>query len=111
MRVTRRKPFIVDEVLEKLRDTLFSLNFAKRKGEPALAAFSSWCGGTESLTVVLLLTWDINDYKRMAKLLQQKLNAALRPYGLQGFVVNETLQVSGLACTVSRIANDAETLA
>lgn len=104
VRLTRYKPFIIDELMEKFCDTLVSLSFAKRANEPVLANYSAWCGSDQVLTVVLQLTWDVVDFKRLAKLLQQKLNTALHPYGLRGFVVGESLQGSGMACKVSRVS-------
>ena len=101
---TRRKAFIIDEVLEKLRDTLVSLTIASRVNHPDLAPFSISASQPEKLIIVLLLTWDITDFKRLAKLLQQKLTTALQPYGLQGLVVNELMPVPGLDCTISRTA-------
>ena len=102
--VSRKKAFIVDEVLEKLRDTLVSLTFASRVNHPDLTAFSVSASQPEKLTIVLLLTWDITDFKRFARLLQQKLTTALQPYGLQGLVVNELMPVPGLDYTISRTA-------
>lgn len=99
----RRKPYIIDEVIEKIRDTLVALNFAQRAQDPALLPHA-WCGSAQPLTVVLLLSWDVRDFKRFAGRLQQKLTTALLPYGLTGFVVNEhALQDTGVPCTVSRI--------
>jgi len=99
----RRKPFIIDEVIEKMRDTLVALNFAQRAQDPALLPHA-WCGSAQPMTVVLLLTWDVPDFRRFARLLQQKLTSALLPYGLSGFVVNEhALRDIGVLCTASRI--------
>lgn len=104
VRADRRKPFIIDEVIEKMRDTLVALNFAQRQQDPALLLHATWCGSSQPLTVVLLLTWDIPDFRRFARLLQQKLTTALLPYSLTGFVVNEhALQDTGVPCAVSRI--------
>ncbi|MDQ3058948.1 MAG: hypothetical protein M3R45_05425 [Pseudomonadota bacterium] len=104
VRINRCKPFIIDEVIEKMRDTLVALNFAQRAQDPALLAHAPWCGSALPLTVVLLLTWDVRDFKRFARLLQQKLTSALLPYGLNGFVVNETaVRRIGIPCSVSRI--------
>ena len=101
--VTRKKLYIVDEILEKLRDTLFSVSIASRENHTALAAFWHPVSKPEKLTIVLLLTWDIADFKRFARLLHQKLTMALQPYGLQGLVVNELTPVPGLNCIISRI--------
>jgi hypothetical protein len=103
IKVSRKKPFIVDEVIEKLRDTLVCLNFAKYENEPDLLPYANWFESKNPPTVILFLTWDIDDFKRIAKFLTQKLNTALQPYGLEGFVVNEYAK-TGLNYSVSRIA-------
>jgi len=99
--VSRAKPLIIDEVIEKLRSTLVSVLAAQRQGEAQLQPYAAACNPGTPLNVVLWLTWDITDFGRLAQRLQQKLNSALRPYGLQGLVVN-TPPV-GLDCQVSRI--------
>ncbi|MCX7256052.1 MAG: hypothetical protein NTZ64_04770 [Polaromonas sp.] len=99
----RRKPFVIDEVIEKMRDTLVALNFAQRAQDRALEPHA-WCGSAQPLTVVLLLTWDAPDFRRLAGRLQQKLTSALLPYGLSGFVVSEhQLRDIGVPCSTSRI--------
>ena len=104
VRINRCKPFIIHEVIEKMRDTLVALNFAHRAQDPALLSHAAWCGSAQSLTIVLLLTWDVPDFRRFAGRLQQKLTTALLPYGLSGFVVNEhALRDIGVPCAVSRI--------
>ncbi|SFL11221.1 hypothetical protein [Azotobacter beijerinckii] len=101
VRAARSKPFIIDEVIEKLRSTLVSVLAAQRQGEAELQPYVAACNQGVPLNVVLLLTWNITDFRRLAQRLQQKLNSALLPYGLQGLVVN-TPPV-GLGCQVSRI--------
>ena len=104
VRINRCKPFIIDEVIEKMRDTLVALNFAQRAQHAALRPHAAWCGSAQPLTIVLLLTWDVPDFRRFAGRLQQKLTTALLPYGLSGFVVNEhALRDIGVPCVVSRI--------
>lgn len=103
VRINRCKPFIIDEVIEKMRDTLVALNFAQRAQDPALLPHA-WCGSAQPMTVVLLLSWDAPDFRRLAGRLQQKLTTALLPYGLSGFVVNEhALRDIGVPCSTSRI--------
>lgn len=104
VKVARKKPFIIDEIIEKLRDTLVCLNFAKYENESSLSLYSNWFDSKQPPIVVLFLTWNINDFKRIAKFLTQKLNTALLPYGLEGIVVNEH-ERTGLNYTVSRIAS------
>jgi len=103
VQVARRKPFIVDEIEEKLRDTLAALTIAQREGEPELAGFYAAQAPSPTLRVVLLLTWNQRDFKRLASRLQTRLERALAPYGIQGFVVNELNPGDvGLQCRVVR---------
>ena len=99
----RAKPFIIDELIEKLRSTLVSVLAAKRQGEAELQPYVAVFDQGMPFSVILLLTWDIADFNRLAQRLQQKLNRVLLPYGLQGLVVNDLGRVTGLACQVSRI--------
>lgn len=103
VRLTRAKPFIIDELIEKLRSTLVSVLAAKRQGEAELQPYVAVYDQGMPFSVILLLTWDIADFNRLAQRLQQKLNRVLLPYGLQGLVVNDLGRVAGLACQVSRI--------
>lgn len=100
--VARRKLYIVDEILAKLRDTLFSLSIARRANQTDLAPYSNFASSPSPPIIVLVLTWDIKDFKRFAKLLHQKLSTALLPYGMQGFIVNELTPVPGLDYTILR---------
>lgn len=102
VKVQRQKQFIIDEVMQKIRDTLTSTVIAQRLGNAELLPFVPPSHSNSSLVIVLILTWNIADYARLARLLQQKLNTALVPYGINGFVVNETCQVPGLDPTITR---------
>ncbi|MCD6438843.1 MAG: hypothetical protein J7L56_11345 [Halomonas sp.] len=103
VQAARRKPFIVDEVEEKLRDTLAALTVAQREGDPELASFHIVWPQAPTLKVVLLLTWNQRDFKRLATRLRSKMETALAPYGVQGFVVNEQNPGdAGLHCQVTR---------
>ncbi|MEQ6918733.1 hypothetical protein [Halomonas aquatica] len=103
VQVTRRKPFIVDEVEEKLRDTLAAISVAQRKADLELEDFYVVRAQSPALTVVLLLTWNHRDFKRLASRLQTRLERALAPYGIRSFVVNEQNPVdAGLYCQVIR---------
>lgn len=105
VQVSRRKPFIVDEVEEKLRDTLAALAVAEREVAPELTDFSPLHAPWPRLRVVLLLTWNQRDFKRLATRLQTRMQRALAPYGVQGMVVNEhTTGNAGLHCQVTRKA-------
>lgn len=104
--VVRRKPFIVDEVEEKFRDTLAAITVAQRERDPELASFHIVWPHSPKLKVVLLLTWNQRDFKRLATRLRSRMETALAPYGVIGFVVNEkTPEAAGLNCQVTR--NDA----
>ncbi|WLI06757.1 hypothetical protein PSH66_00030 [Pseudomonas sp. FP597] len=96
VKAQRKKMFIVDEVMQKFRDTLTSAVVAQRLQNAELLPFIAPSHNNEPLVIVLILTWGLPDYARLAARLQQKLNTALVPYGLTGFVVNETCQVAGL---------------
>jgi len=102
VKAQRKKQFIIDEVMQKLRDTLTSAVVAQRLKNAELLPFTPPSHTNASLVVVLILTWDLADYARLARLLQQKLNTALVPYGVNGFVVNETCQVPGFDPTITR---------
>ncbi|MEN9867859.1 MAG: hypothetical protein RL748_3449 [Pseudomonadota bacterium] len=98
--VRPRKMYIIDELIAKLRDTLASMNLAALHADPELAPFL--LASRQNLTIVLIISWELNDFKRLAKALQTKLERALQPYGLQGFVVGEHGAVPGLPCTIKR---------
>ena len=102
LRVSRKKPFIIDEVIGKLRSTLVGVTAARMQNDATLQPYVSACDVGAPLTVVLLLTWDIADFGRLARLLQQKLSSALEPYGVKGFVINEPQRLAGLACHQTR---------
>jgi hypothetical protein len=99
----RKKPFIVDEITEKFRDTLFALACAQRTSEPEMAAYEV-VETDKSLVVVLLLTWESREFKRLAIRLQDKLRTAFTPYAVEAYVTNETISaVTGLECQVTRV--------
>jgi len=97
----RKKPWIVDEVVEKFRHTLAALALAEREGEPSLQDQFLVCEGPP-LSVVLLLTWDGSDYRRLAQRLQDKLNGKLAPYNVTGYVFRSVPSSLGLQMTVER---------
>ncbi len=102
--VQRRKPYIVDELVMKLRDTLASMSIAAQQLEPELADFVVL--PRQKLTLVLLLCWEssgVNEFKRLALRLKAKLDTALAPYGFEGVIVNEHGTVPGLGWTVTRL--------
>lgn len=94
--VKRAKPFVVDEVAEKLEGTLVSLAAAVRADTGQMDAakvipFAQVIGGEAQWSVVLLLTWDpdANDFPRLAIRLRDKLRQRLAAYKVQCFVLNE----------------------
>ena len=97
--VRRAKPFIVDEVAEKLEGTLVSLVAARRAAVPkdtpapvsqvlpaagVMAPDAEW-------TLVLLLTWnrEVRDFGRLAMRLRDKLVKRLTAFKIECFVLNE----------------------
>lgn len=102
--IARRKAFIIDEVERKFSSTLAAIAVAMREDEPELRGFEVLSQqNSPAIKVVLLLTWEPRDFRRLASRLQQKLNQSLNPYGVQGFVVNEqTISGCGLSCQVTR---------
>lgn len=102
-KVSRKKLFIIDEMMAKMQETLLSLSIAHRHNNPELSSFFNLVNPPVTLTIVLVLTLDIPDYKRLAKMLHLKLMSALLPYGFNCFVVDEFTAVPGLACTVTRL--------
>lgn len=110
VRAIRKKPYIIDEVVEKLRSTLIGCELAgvhDPLGEQAdeVVGAHRLADGDLPLKVVLYLTWEPREYRRIATRLQTKLNNALRHYGWQGFIVNNSTQLgqTGISCTVTRI--------
>jgi hypothetical protein len=82
----RKKPFIVDELVEKIRDSLITVQIAQRMKEPSLQSFYI---ARKSLTVVLLLTWNSKDFNRLASRLKTKLDQKMNKYGFTCLVVNQ----------------------
>lgn len=103
IKAERKKPFIVDEMEEKLRSTLAALTIAQREHAAELQDFYLVEGVTKPLTAILLLTWDAKDFKRLATRLQSKLERCLQSYGVTCFVVNEhMLHTLGIDCEIIR---------
>lgn len=109
VRAVRKKPFIIDELIAKLRSTLVGCSLAGFEDTDGISpdeevgAYRLKNGDTP-LVVVLYLTWDNNEFRRLARGLQIKLDRALKPYGWKGFIVNDStgLQQTGLRCSVAR---------
>ena len=95
--IKRAKPFVVDEVAEKLEGTLASLAAAQRAGPAqadaaAVVQFARVMDAAAHWSVVLLLTWDpsARDFGRLAMRLRDKLRQRLAAYNVQCFVLNES---------------------
>lgn len=109
--IKRAKPFIVDELAEKLEGTLLSLAAATRRGASdgsavkVLPFAQAWHQGSQ-WSVVLLLTWNptAKDFRRLAMRLNDKLRQRLAAYQLECFVVNEEMTTTGQPWQLTRIA-------
>lgn len=105
----RAKPFIVDEVAEKLEGTLVSLVAAGRASlgqQDALEIrpFLQVIDAAAQWSVVLLLTWNPTDFGRLAMRLRDKLQQRLAAYNVQCFVLNESESAPHQPWTVTRVA-------
>lgn len=102
VKAVRKKPFVVDEIVEKFRHTLAALACAERKGGAELAQYQVVCS-KKPLFVVLLLTWDNKDFGRLAIRMQDKLKNALSCYSVDAYVTNGAISIPGLEMTIERI--------
>jgi hypothetical protein len=94
VKVKRARPFVVDEVAEKLEGTLVSLVAAARAGglqadASAVTPFAQVFEAAAQWSVVLLLTWNpaAKDFGRLAMRLRHKLQQRLAAYNAQCFVL------------------------
>ena len=108
--VRRAKPFVVDEVAEKLEGTLISVAAAARaaakQADAALVApMAGVMGADAQWSVVLLLTWNpvSKDFGRLAMRLRDKLQQRLAPYNVQCFVLNESESAPHQPWTLTRV--------
>lgn len=108
--IRRAKPFVVDEVAEKLEGTLASLAAAVR-ADPAQADaaavvhFARVMDAAAQWSVVLLLTWNpcARDFGRLAMRLRDKLRQRLAAYSVQCFVLNESESAPHQPWTLTRV--------
>jgi hypothetical protein len=106
VKVVRKKPYIVDEIVEKFRHTVFAVACAQRASAPELIHHFIVNDHT-ALTVVLLLTWESREFRRLAVRLQHKLRQALAPYAVDAYIINETIPATvALDCKISRVNTD-----
>ena len=111
VRAIRNKPFIINELIEKLRSTLIGCDLAgvcdpDGNQADAVVGVHRMVDGDQPLIVVLYLTWEGKEFRRLARGLQTKLDRALRHYGWKGLVVNNSVQLvqtTGVRCTVTRV--------
>lgn len=106
--IQRAKPFVVDEVAEKLEGTLVSLMAAARADArnadaQKLNPFARVLEGSAQWSVVLLLTWDAPDFGRLAMRLRDKLRQRLAAYNVQCFVLNENESAPQQPWTLKRV--------
>lgn len=109
--VKRAKPFIVDEVSEKLEGTLLSMAAARRVSATdananELIPMTSALDSGSDWIVVLLLTWNpaARDFGRLAMRLNDKLRQRLASYKVTCFVVNEGVPAPNQPWQLTRIA-------
>lgn len=107
----RAKPFVVDEVAEKLEGTLVSLIAAGRASpgqQDALEvhSFAKVMEAAAQWSVVLLLTWNptARDFGRLAMRLRDKLQQRLAAYNVQCFVLNQSESAPHQPWAVTRVA-------
>lgn len=90
--VKRAKPFIVDEMAEKLEGTLLSIAAAQRAHATDLLPIAGVLEPNTRWSVVLLLTWNpaAPDYGRLAMRLRDKLRQRLAAYApIDCFILNQ----------------------
>lgn len=95
VKVVRYKAYIVDEVLEKFRETLVSLLVAHRADNPEVGSYATAVQPGTDFSVALILLSDLRDFKRLALRLQDKVQRALTPYSVKGFVTDGTIPLPG----------------
>jgi hypothetical protein len=93
--VHRKKMFVVEEVAAKLQSTLVSLMAAKRTQpahphRPELLSYMSVVDDHNPWTVVLVLTWEARDFKRLAIRLRDKFTNRLAAFDVEVYIVDET---------------------
>ncbi len=108
VRIKRAKPFIVDELAEKVAGSMICLAMAQRASisndhAASLWAFASAASVGSSWNIVLLVTWAPSDFKRLAKLLMTKMSQHSVANGVTCLVVNEHQLAPGQPWTVERM--------
>lgn len=108
VKVKRAKPFIIDELAEKITGSLICLATAQRAGPgagnaAALQPFASAAAAGTNWNIVLLVTWAPTDFKRLARLLTTKMSQRLAAFGVACFALNEHELAPGQPWSVHRI--------
>lgn len=108
VKVKRAKPFIIDELVEKVIGSMTCLATAQRAAHSATQAaalqpFASAAAPGTSWNVVLLVTWAPTDFKRLARLLTTKMSQRLAAFGVACFALNEHELAPGQPWSVHRI--------
>jgi hypothetical protein len=85
----RKKPYIVDEFSQKVLHTFIGIVSASKVGNKSMVDFSESIEKNTEITVVLFLTLDIPDYKRLAMRLQDAINKKLSKFKIRVSVCNE----------------------
>jgi hypothetical protein len=104
----RAKLFVADEVLQKVVGTVATLTAAARAPATdahaaAVRPFVAAGMAGSRWNVVLLLTWNIPDYGRLASRLKTALEQRLRAFDVTCHVVNENITAPALPWTVGRV--------
>jgi hypothetical protein len=106
VQVKRKKPFILDEVAEKLHGTLLTLMAARRapadNSARVLHPFMAVVDGSPAWTVVLLLTWEDRDFKRLAVRLQDQFAKKLKTFRVQTYIINTLIPLPHQPWIVTR---------
>ncbi len=108
VKVTRKKLFVCEEVVQKFEGCIASLAAAKRAGVGALAAteiqpYASFADSHAVVYAVLLLTWDIPDFGRLAMRLRDKLRQRMSAYNVTCYILNESDVAPLQPWTLSRL--------
>lgn len=108
VRVRRAKPFIVDEIADKVTGSIICLVTAERAAKSTVDAarvreYVSAMTTGSSWTIALLLTWNPADFKRLAKLLTTKMSQRFAAYDVKCVVVDGGDTDYGQPWSVERI--------
>lgn len=108
VKVKRAKPFIIDELAEKIIGSMMCLTTAQRAAPgvvhaASLQPFASAAAAGTSWNIALFVTWAPTDFKRLAKLLTTKMSQRFDALGVACFALNEHELAPGQPWSVHRI--------